>query len=367
MPATRLAISARSAASPSTGTRCLRAARAQREQPLLDRLQAIALELELLPGALEQRRRLLELDPGALERRRRRLEHRAGARRHPLDRPLRAGEPRLDAALTAEDRQRLGDRLAELLAVHQPRARRGERLLLARLGRQLVQLVLHVAPIGLLARRPLDLGGGRLPRPLRLSPGCMGGAHRRDRGLEPAVGIEQTALGRRIEQGLLLVLAMDLDQQLADPAQQPAADRLIVDERPRAAVGGEHAAQHQVVLGLDAVLAEQRRRRRVGGRREHRADRGLRRTLADQRPIGPATQREAEGVEQDRLAGAGLAGQHAEPAGELEVEPLDQDDVADRKAGQHGGGRSVRSARACRSEPSGPTASGPAIIAAPRR
>ena len=78
------------------------------------------------------------------------------------------------------------------------------------------------------------------------------------------------------------------------------------------------------------------------GLRERRGDRGLRGTLADQRAVGAAAEREADRIEQDRLAGAGLAGQHAEPAGELEVEPLDQDEVADREAGQHGAGRSVR-------------------------
>ena len=57
------------------------------------------------------------------------------------------------------------------------------------------------------------------------------------------------------------------------------------------------------------------------------------RTSAD---VAARAERQREGVEQDRLAGAGLAGQHGKPVGEIDVEPIDQDDVADRKPGEHG-------------------------------
>ena len=59
--------------------------------------------------------------------------------------------------------------------------------------------------------------------------------------------------------------------------------------------------------------------------------------LADQAGIAARAEREREGIEQDRFAGAGLAGQHRQPGGEIDVEPVDQDDVADRKPGEHGG------------------------------
>ena len=44
----------------------------------------------------------------------------------------------------------------------------------------------------------------------------MSGTHGRDRGVQPAIGVEQAALGRGIEQRLLVVLAVDLDQQVAE-------------------------------------------------------------------------------------------------------------------------------------------------------
>ena len=74
-----------------------------------------------------------------------------------------------------------------------------------------------------------------------------------------AVGVEQAALDRRVEQRLLLVLAVHLDQQRR---RAGAAGRCStgwsLTKRARAAVGADHAAQHQVVLGGDAVLGEQR-------------------------------------------------------------------------------------------------------------
>ena len=45
-------------------------------------------------------------------------------------------------------------------------------------------------------------------------------------------------------------------------------------------------------------------------------------------------------IEQDRLARAGLAGEHAEARLELELEPLDQHDIVDGELPQHGEERS---------------------------
>ena len=52
--------------------------------------------------------------------------------------------------------------------------------------------------------------------------------------------------------------------------------------------------------------------------------------------LGDRAEGEREGVEQDRLAGAGFAGQHGKAGGKIDVEPIDQDDVADREPCEHG-------------------------------
>ncbi len=143
----------------------------------------------------------------------------------------------------------------------------------------------------------------------------------------------------------LVVLALHLDQQQAEPAQQRDPHRRIVGEGARAAVAGDDAAQHDLLLRRDAVLGEQRHRGVIGRWGEHGGDHGLLAAGAHQPLFGPGAQCQAEAVEQDRLAGAGLAGQHGEAGAETEVQPLDQHHVADRQRRQH---RTVRrSSRTC--------------------
>ena len=47
--------------------------------------------------------------------------------------------------------------------------------------------------------------------------------------------------------------------------------------------------------------------------------------------LEPVAEKERERVEQDRFAGAGLARQHREAGLELEIERLDNDEIADRQ------------------------------------
>jgi hypothetical protein len=54
-----------------------------------------------------------------------------------------------------------------------------------------------------------------------------------------------------------------------------------------------------------------------------------------QRGVAARAQRQCECVEQDRLASSGLAREHGEALGKINVEPIDQDNVADRKPNKH--------------------------------
>ena len=56
---------------------------------------------------------------------------------------------------------------------------------------------------------------------------------------------------------------------------------------------------------------------------------------AGQIPAHLAPQSETKRVEKDGFARAGLAGQDIETGAEVEIEALDQDDVADREGTQH--------------------------------
>ena len=58
--------------------------------------------------------------------------------------------------------------------------------------------------------------------------------------------------------------------------------------------------------------------------------------MAHQPGIAARAERQSERIQQDRLAGPGLAGQGAQALVKADVEAFDQDDVADRQADQHG-------------------------------
>ncbi len=113
-----------------------------------------------------------------------------------------------------------------------------------------------------------------------------------------------------IDQSTSVVLAVDLDQRRAQRLQRLHADRLVVDEGAGAAVGELHAAQNQRLVGRDVAFGQQGARRMLRRKLEHRGDLALLRALTHQRGVAAAAERQRERVEQDRLAGAGLAGQH---------------------------------------------------------
>ena len=129
--------------------------------------------------------------------------------------------------------------------------------------------------------------------------------------------------------------AVYLDQMPADLAQQRHARRLVVDEDAAAPVGRLRAPQDQVALFVEAVVAHDVAGEMVGGKVEDGRDAALRSTMAHQRGVAARAQRQRQRVEQDRLARAGLAGQHRQAGGKIDVEPFDQNDIADRQVGEH--------------------------------
>ena len=104
--------------------------------------------------------------------------------------------------------------------------------------------------------------------------------------------------------------------------------------RPSAA---RRAAQDQLVRARQPGLGQQRRRRMAVGQHELRRHLALGGAGADLAAAAPA-EHEAQAVEQDRLAGAGLAGQHVQPRPEAQLGGLDQHHVADRERLQHRSG-----------------------------
>ena len=142
-------------------------------------------------------------------------------------------------------------------------------------------------------------------------------------------------MARRIGQAHLLMLALHFHQQRADPPQQPDTHRMIVDESARPSVPGDDPAQHDLVIPGQTVLFQHRPDRVIVRRRETCGDAGLFRRGAHQPAFRSRPQRQAQTVEQNRFAGAGLAGEDRQSLIERQIQPLDQHDIADRQRGQH--------------------------------
>ncbi len=144
-------------------------------------------------------------------------------------------------------------------------------------------------------------------------------------------------MAARTEQAAIVMLAVHLDQHRAELAQQAERDRLIVDEGAAAAIGADDAADDKRLarLALQAILREQGARRMILRKLEADIDHRLRLPVAHQPAVGAGAEREAERVEQDRLARPRLAGEHAEARAEFEIQALDQHDVANGEPGQH--------------------------------
>lgn len=144
-------------------------------------------------------------------------------------------------------------------------------------------------------------------------------------------------MGVGLEQGLVLVLAVDIDQQFAQRLEVAERAGRAVDVAAAAAFGGDHPAQDaqafvvQVALGQPGV--------RFGN--VHQVEGGQDVCLvgagAHHAAVGTVAQGKAESVEHDRFA-AGLASDDGHATGDFEVEVLDDGVVVNGQVHQHGVG-----------------------------
>ena len=193
------------------------------------------------------------------------------------------------------------------------------------------------------------------PRAARAPPRARGAASARaaqaartaaESRLGAGEGVEERAVAAGVQQAAVVLLAVQLDQRVGERAQRLGGDAAVVDPGLPPAVGGGGAAQDQLVAAPGTPAASSTARGRVARRRARRP--------ATTSPCGGAgahlaaaaapAEHEAEAVEQDRLAGAGLAGQHVEAGPEVELGRLDQQHVADRQRLQHRPARCAASA-----------------------
>ncbi len=180
-------------------------------------------------------------------------------------------------------------------------------------------------------------------RGLGVGQGAVGGGEAAPRGPhgipqrpERAIGVEQVAVHARVQKAAVVLLSMQLHQRVGKAAQDVAGDAAVVDVGGLAAVGRDRAAEEQLLArGQAAVL--QHRAGGMGGA-EVEGGRDLADIGAGADDVGAATpaEDEPERIEQDRLPRPGLSGQDVEAGAEVELQPVDDQDVADVEAAEHG-------------------------------
>ena len=89
-----------------------------------------------------------------------------------------------------------------------------------------------------------------------------------------------------------------------------------------------HATQDELVLGRNVVGGHDRDDRMARLQLEGCGHLSLLRALPHQSDVAAGAEREGKGIEQDGLAGAGLARKHGQAGRKVDVEPVDQDDIA---------------------------------------
>ena len=132
------------------------------------------------------------------------------------------------------------------------------------------------------------------------------------------------------------VLAVDVDQPLAHVGELLHGGGGAVHERARAAAPLHDPAEQQPAgVALERGVREPLLHAGEPLDRELGGHLGALGAGADHRGVGALPERERERVDQDRLPGAGLAGERGEAGLELEVEPVDDGEIPDREGDEH--------------------------------
>ena len=183
--------------------------------------------------------------------------------------------------------------------------------------------------LGLVAQQ-FQLGGWPRPVALQRLQGLAGAiqaraglAYRDPFRLVVAEVVEQLALHVGAQQQLVLVLAVNVQQLLAELAQQRDRHRAAVDGGAAASLGGDRAPQDALGLlvgVLQIPFARPFQCPRAAAEVEFGAEFGPVAAVAHPLGVAAVAEQAADRVDQDRLAGAGLAGQHGHAGSEFQFQ-----------------------------------------------
>ncbi len=148
--------------------------------------------------------------------------------------------------------------------------------------------------------------------------------------------VEQGAVGILAQQGLVLMLAVDADQVLAQVAHLGERRGRAVDVGSGAAVGAHRAAQQALIAVVQLPFGEPGAGRRVVPQVEGGQHLGPFAAGAHHGAVGALPQGQRQGVDEHRLAGAGLAADHGEARFRFQLQLVHGGEVANTEMGQHG-------------------------------
>ncbi len=169
----------------------------------------------------------------------------------------------------------------------------------------------------------------------RFAPGAPGSSDFARQGLDAAEGIEQLALRFGPAQRLMRVLAVQVDQAFADVGELGQRRRATVDVRTASSLRIEHAAQQQRSFVGEILRGEPRAQFRRLVAVELGGDFGSVGARTQLPRLEAIAEQQRQRVEQDRFAGARFAGQHGEAGPELDLECLDDGEIANGKQAKH--------------------------------
>jgi hypothetical protein len=221
---------------------------------------------------------------------------------------------------------------------------RADLLDLAQLEGDEIELALARTDLTLqLGELALELTHARMQRPHARASLRLGGAAER---------VEHVKLDAGQHQPAMLVLAVEGQHAAAQLSQVSDGRRAPADIGAGTPIGPHSTGQHQLlrICRQQRVLAGAQPPRQL----EDALHIGLARALADDARASLASQQEVQGLSQQCLAGAGLAGQHVEPRAEPQLCPLHQQQVLDPDLTKHstsstrGGGQNLTNRRSSR-------------------
>jgi len=302
-------------------------------QPRFDLLQHRGIQVEVVADAREQAKRLVELDRGRIQHRLHLVQAWLVARfaQQPGTHLLQLRGKRLLAAellqrMLAGCDQRRRVRMPAMAGIQLRQCPRVQRFRL-----QLIQLVLQPR----LALADIAAPEQGVARIAQAAPAQCGFAHRGQQLRMPRKAVQQAGLGRAREQGLLLVLAVDLHQQARQFRQLGQARAAAIDPGARTTIRAQGASQLAGAAVVQFRFAQPGQRRRAIGKGEVRLQLGAPGAVAHRAGIRAGAAQEAKRVHQQRLAGTGFAGHHGQARAEFQLGMGDHGEIADGQAAQH--------------------------------